>query len=278
MAIAEVQQLDSGSALIASGSSWNLASNVTALNAVILAVLVPGGSNNYLSDTVSSSFGGTWAFRSITIVGSDYLALWVCLGATVVGSQMTVTTTSGNSYRAQATEVSDAAFIISSFSAGNTSTAPALPQNPVAAGNLVFVAAHGSGSSGLTASPVSPWVNYTGGGWLLTTGFGSAYQIAVSSAPITATWAQLSALWGTVGVVLAQGAPLTPSAAAVSSAIAVVTWPGVLLTPVAAAFSSAIASEAIPGPVPLALSSSAASAATCTVTGGRLVQAGEIGR
>jgi len=209
VAILEVQKGDSGSVLIASGSSFNTGSTPAAGNTVVLVIFTGLGT----AVTAVSGLGITWPTSATakapkTTTNSGPMEIWVGTGAN--GSTKAITVTAGSdTYAAQYTEFSGIGTAVSAGTSGPTTSAnPNFTATP-GIGDVLLVATEADQI--FTAGPATPWVDYnTGTWWIFANGIDVAYQIAAGSGAITATWTMTSSQWSTAGVILSPPAVSGP--------------------------------------------------------------------
>ena len=191
-----------------SGTAFNLKSNVTAGNAVVLVVTTGGrlpdgtGWGKVLS---VSGLGASWtSIAQENSAGRD-IEIWIGTGATGGTEAITVTTAgitwaghtvTPNNYGVWAFEISGGFSSVGSTATALSPTA-SLTFTGLTPGGLIFaVATH---ESVLSNGPPWPWVVYLDGG----SGLAIAGQLAGDSSDQTASWTCGSRLvWAMSGAVL----------------------------------------------------------------------------
>jgi hypothetical protein len=189
---------------LSSGTSHQvLAHNTGVGHAVVLMIqtLTDPGTE---TDTVSSvtSAMGTFQFVNSYNDGADY-EIWVCLDTTGASDAVAVTTPT-NAWDAFAVEFNAPA--TGFVNGGGQVTNPNYLANqswtvsPGAAGNVVVIGA--DTLDAYVTGPAAPWTYYNSGYWSFSNGTSAAWQVAPSSAPLTATWETDGGLSNAQGVVL----------------------------------------------------------------------------
>ena len=156
------------------------------------------------TDTVTSvtSAMGTFQFVNSYNDGAD-TEIWVCLDTTGAADTLTVNTPT-NAWDAFAVEFNAPA--TGFINGGGQVTNPNYLGNqswtvsPGAAGNIAVMAVDTLGA--YVTGPAAPWTYYNSGYWDFPNGTSAAWQVAPSSAPLTATWETDGGLSSSQGVVL----------------------------------------------------------------------------
>ena len=209
MALAAVQSGDTGVSLVNSGSAGTiLPGNTTIANTVVLAIVSAGGvAGDVLS--VSSSIGTFTRVVAAGVTGHAFSTEYWTGTATAAHATVTVTTTSGAQWAAQAVEVSGSIGSVTNPTSvtGTSATTYSLPFSGLAAGQMVFGFLNTLGNYNNSA-PASPFTDYNAGAFTAANGLGVAYQV-VAATSVTATWVGAAlAAFAIVGVIL------TPSSTA----------------------------------------------------------------
>ena len=156
------------------------------------------------TDTVTSvsSKMGTFQFVNSYNDGADY-EIWVCTDTTGAADTVTVTTPT-NAWDAFAVEFNAPAtgFV---NAGGQVVNLPYLSDqswtvSPGAAGNVAVVGV--DTNDAYNTGPAAPWTYYNSGYWSFFNGTSAAWQVAPSSAPLTATWQTDGGESSSQGVVL----------------------------------------------------------------------------
>ncbi len=189
---------------LSSGTSHQvLAHNTGVGHTVVLQIQTltdPGTETNTVT-SINSSIG-TFQFVNSYNDGADY-EIWVCLNTTGTGDTVTVNTPT-NAWDAMAVEFNKPA--TGFINGGGQVLSPGYLANqsftvsPGAAGNIAVI-----GVDTLDAyetGPAAPWTYYNAGYWDFPNGTSTAWQIAPSSAPLTATWQTAGGESSSQGVVL----------------------------------------------------------------------------
>jgi hypothetical protein len=156
------------------------------------------------TDTVKSVTSGMGTFQFVNSYndGAD-TEIWVCLDTTGAADTLTVNTTN-NAWDAFAIEFNAPA--TGFLNGGGAVTNPNYLANqswtvsPGAAGNIVVMAM--DTLDAYVTGPGAPWTYYNAGYWDFPNGTSAAWQVAPSSAPLTATWETVGGLSSSQAVVL----------------------------------------------------------------------------
>ena len=156
------------------------------------------------TDTVTgvSSGMGTFQFVNSYNDGAD-TEIWVCLDTTGAADTLTVNTPT-DAWDAFAVEftapangfVNGNGQVVSPPYLGNQSWTV----SPGAAGNIAVIAV--DTLDAYVTGPTAPWTYYNSGYWDFPNGTSAAWQVAPSSAPLTATWETDGGESSSQGVVL----------------------------------------------------------------------------
>lgn len=188
MALALVQQGDTGSSGIASGSAGNvLPANCTPGNTVI-ALLWSAGTVSSFNITSMSSFGATGLGN---LGGSSGLGIFAAFSfvTTVAGRSVTCGMSGSANWWGWGAEVSGTITSIyggSSYGVSGTGSEPSLTTPALATGSLAALAVESI--TGLYSGPSSPWSSYDAGFFQWADGFDVAHDVLASPGPITASW------------------------------------------------------------------------------------------
>ena len=156
------------------------------------------------TDTVTSVSSGMGTFQFVNSYndGAD-TEIWVCLDTTGAADTLTVNTTN-NAWDALAIEFNAPA--TGFINGGGAVTNPDYLANqswtvsPGAAGNIAVMAM--DTLDAYITGPAAPWTYYNAGYWDFPNGTSAAWQVAPSSAPLTASWETYGGLSSSQGVVL----------------------------------------------------------------------------
>ena len=189
---------------LSSGTSHQVLAHNTAVGHAVVLQIQTLTNPGTQTDTVTSvtSAMGTFQFVNSYNDGADY-EIWVCLDTTGTSDAVTVNTPT-NAWDAQATEFSAPA--TGFINGGGAVTNPNYLGNqswtvsPGAAGNVVVIGA--DTLDAYVEGPAAPWTFYNAGYWVFDNGTSVAWQVAPSSAPLTATWETDGGLSNAQGVVL----------------------------------------------------------------------------
>ncbi len=156
------------------------------------------------TDTVTSVSSGMGTFHFVNSYndGADF-EIWVCLDTTGAADTVTVTTPT-NAWDAFAVEFNAPATGYVS-AGGQVFDPPYLGDqswtvSPGAAGNVAVVGV--DTADAYNTGPAAPWTYYNSGYWSFFNGTSAAWQVAPSSAPLTATWQTVGGESSSQGVVL----------------------------------------------------------------------------
>lgn len=205
-----VQQSDSGSSTITSGSAATiLSANSTAGHTVVAMIQVRTAGTGTVS-TVSSSIGTFTFVGSARISGSPTwnMEIWSCV-ATGAATTITVTTSDASAYKAQVSEWSGAGVggVALSTSLNATSTSASLTVTPKSATDAVYVWL--LTAPDISSSPTGSWTNYSAGGWTVANGLGASYQVVTSITAVTATWPLTTSVLNLTIAATISGAPVS---------------------------------------------------------------------
>jgi hypothetical protein len=156
------------------------------------------------TDTVTSVSSGMGTFQFVNSYNDEAdFEIWVCTDTTGAADTVTVTTPT-NAWDAFAVEFNTPAtgFV---NGGGQVVDLPYLGDqswtvSPGAAGNLAVIGVDTADAYG--TGPAAPWTYYNSGYWSFYNGTSAAWQVAPSSSPLTATWAQDGGESNSQGVVL----------------------------------------------------------------------------
>ncbi len=189
---------------LSSGTSHQVLANNTGIgHSVVLMIQTltnPGTQTNTVT-SVSSGMG-TFQFVNSYNDGADY-EIWVCTNTTGASDAVTVNTPT-NAWDAFAVEFNAPA--TGFINGGGALTDPGYLANqswtvsPGAAGNVAVIGA--DTLDAYVTGPAAPWTYYNHGYWSFSNGTSAAWQVAPSSAPLTATWETDGGLSSAQGVVL----------------------------------------------------------------------------
>lgn len=189
---------------LSSGTSHQVLAHNTGIgHSVILNIqtLTDPGTQTNTVQSVTSPMGTFVKVNSYNDL-ADY-EIWVCLNTTGAGDTVTVNT-STNAWDAFAVEFNKPA--TGALNGGGQVLSPGFLANqswtvsPGAAGNVVLVGV--DTLDAYTKGPASPWTFYNHGYWNFSNGTSAAWQVASSSAPVTATWQTDGGESSSQGVVL----------------------------------------------------------------------------
>jgi len=189
---------------IGSGQSNQVLAHDTGIGHTVVLMIQTLTNPGTQTDTVTSVTSGMGTFQFVNSYndGADY-EIWVCLDTTGASNAVTVNT-STNAWDALAIEFNTPAtgFINGSGQVTNPNdlTDQSWTVSPGAAGNLVVIGA--DTLDAYVSAPPAPWTYYNSGYWDFDNGTSAAWQVAPSSAPLTATWETDGGLSNIQGVVL----------------------------------------------------------------------------
>ncbi len=186
----DTSTIDGTTAGISTGqSSQVLAHNTGVGHSVVLMIQSltgPGGETDSVTKVTSGM--GTFQFVNSYNDGADF-EIWVCTDTTGAADTVAVSTPT-NAWNAFAVEFNTPAtgFVNGS---GQVVNLPYLGNqswtvSPGAAGNLVVVGV--DTADAYNTAPAPPWTYYNSGYWSFINGTSAAWQVAPSSAPLTASW------------------------------------------------------------------------------------------
>lgn len=181
MAILEVQTNDS-KGLVASAVAWNLTSNVTAGNAVVLCIATSTPGNSVSAVTGCGITNWALIGTHSTVTSGEGLEIWWGSGSTGGSKAITITVV-GGAY-SQATEFSGVGTLGSTAAGVAASQALAATTGQLVVAGIVSTNAF-TAFTGLTTDYNG---TATGPSWRWTSGLDSAYQIVSSTATVTPTW------------------------------------------------------------------------------------------
>jgi chitodextrinase len=195
-AVAFVQADDTGTingntTSIGSGQSNRVLAHDTGIgHTVVLIIQTLTYPNVTETDTVTSVTSGMGTFHFVNSYndGADN-EIWICTDTTGAADTITVTTPT-NAWDAFAVEFNAPATGYVN-GGGQVFDPPYLGDqswtvSPGAAGNVALVAV--DTQDAYNTGPAAPWTYYNSGYWSFYNGTSAAWQVAPSSAPITATW------------------------------------------------------------------------------------------
>jgi chitodextrinase len=195
-AVAFVQADDTGTingntTSIGSGQSNRVLAHDTGIgHTVVLIIQTLTYPNVTETDTVTSVTSGMGTFHFVNSYndGADN-EIWICTDTTGAADTITVTTPT-NAWDAFAVEFNAPATGYVD-GGGQVFDPPYLGDqswtvSPGAAGNIALVAV--DTQDAYNTGPAAPWTYYNSGYWSFFNGTSAAWQVAPSSAPITATW------------------------------------------------------------------------------------------
>ena len=157
------------------------------------------------TDTVTSVSSNIGTFHFVNSYNDDAdNEIWVCTDTTGAADTVTVNTPS-NAWDAFAIEFNAPAtgFVDGGGQVWNNLpylSNQSLTVSPGAAGNIVVVA--GDTLDAYVTGPAAPWTYYNSGYWSFFNGTSTAWQVAPSSSPLTASWVTVGGLSSSQGVVL----------------------------------------------------------------------------
>jgi chitodextrinase len=209
-AVAFVQADDTGTingntTSIGSGESNRVLAHDTGIgHTVVLIIQTLTYPNVTETDTVTSVTSGMGTFHFVNSYndGADN-EIWICTDTTGAADTITVTTPT-NAWDAFAVEFNAPATGYVN-GGGQVFDPPYLGDqswtvSPGAAGNVALVAV--DTQDAYNTGPAAPWTYYNSGYWSFYNGTSAAWQVAPSSAPITATWQTDGGESSSQGVVL----------------------------------------------------------------------------
>ena len=209
-AVAFVQADDTGTingntTSISSGKSNQVLAHDTGIgHSVVLMIQTLTYPNVTETDTVTSVTSGMGTFHFVNSYndGADY-EIWVCTDTTGAADTVTVTTPT-NAWDAFAVEFNAPATGYVN-GGGQVFDPPYLGDqswtvSPGAAGNVAVVGV--DTADAYNTGPAAPWTYYNSGYWSFFNGTSAAWQVAPSSAPLTATWQTDGGESSSQGVVL----------------------------------------------------------------------------
>jgi hypothetical protein len=191
---------------IGSGQSNQVLAHDTGIgHSVVLMIQTLTYPNVTETDTVTSVTSGMGTFHFVNSYndGADY-EIWVCTDTTGAADTVTVTTPT-NAWDAFAVEFNAPA---TGYVNGGGQVFDNLPYlgdqswtvSPAAAGNVAVVGV--DTDDAYNTGPAAPWTYYNSGYWSFLNGTSAAWQVAPSSAPLTATWQTDGGESSSQGVVL----------------------------------------------------------------------------
>ncbi|MGO9932943.1 MAG: fibronectin type III domain-containing protein [Steroidobacteraceae bacterium] len=189
---------------ISSGESNQVLAHDTGIGHTVVLMIQTLTTPGTETDTVTSvsSKMGTFQFVNSYNDGADY-EIWVCTDTTGAADTVTVTTPT-NAWDAFAVEFNAPAtgFV---NAGGQVVNLPYLGDqswtvSPGAAGNVAVVGV--DTNDAYNTGPAAPWTYYNSGYWSFFNGTSAAWQVAPSSAPLTATWQTDGGESNSQGVVL----------------------------------------------------------------------------
>ncbi len=189
---------------LSSGTSHQVLAKNTGIGHSVVLMIQTLTNPGTQTDTVTSvsSAMGTFQFVNSYNDGADY-EIWVCTDTTGASDAVTVTTPT-NAWDAFAVEFNAPA--TGFINGGGAVTDPGYLANqswtvsPGAAGNVAVIGA--DTLDAYVTGPAAPWTYYNHGYWSFSNGTSAAWQVAPSSAPLTATWETDGGLSNIQGVVL----------------------------------------------------------------------------
>jgi hypothetical protein len=189
---------------LSSGTSHQVLAHNTGIGHTVVLMIQtltdPGTETNTVTSVTSPM--GTFQFVNSYNDLADF-EIWVCLDTTGAGDTVTVNTPT-NAWDAFAVEFNAPA--TGFVNGGGQVVSPTYLANqswtvsPGAAGNIAVI-----GVDTLDAyetGPAAPWTYYNAGYWDFPNGTSAAWQVAPSSAPLTATWVTAGGESSSQGVVL----------------------------------------------------------------------------
>jgi len=191
---------------IGSGQSHQVLAHDTGVgHSVVLMIQTLTYPNVTETDTVTSVTSGMGTFHFVNSYndGADY-EIWVCTDTTGAADTVTVTTPT-NAWDAFAVEFNAPA---TGYVNGGGQVFDNLPYlgdqswtvSPGAAGNVAVIGV--DTDDAYNTGPAAPWTYYNSGYWSFFNGTSAAWQVAPSSAPLTATWQTDGGESSSQGVVL----------------------------------------------------------------------------
>jgi len=190
---------------IGSGHSNRVLAHDTGIGHTVVLMIQTLTDPGTQTDTVTrvSSRMGTFHFVNSYNDGAD-TEIWVCTDTTGAADTVTVTTPT-NAWDAFAVEFNAPA---TGYVNGGGQVFDNLPYlgdqswtvSPGAAGNVAVVGV--DTDDAYNTGPAAPWTYYNSGYWSFFNGTSAAWQVAPSSAPLTATWQTDGGESSSQGVVL----------------------------------------------------------------------------
>ena len=189
---------------ISSGKSNQVLAHNTGVGHSVVLMIQTLTNPGTETDTVTSVTSGMGTFQFVNSYndGADY-EIWVCTDTTGAANTVTVTTPT-NAWDAFAVEfnapatgyVNGGGQVFDPPYLGNQSWTV----SPGAAGNVAVVGV--DTDDAYNTGPAAPWTYYNSGYWSFFNGTSAAWQVAPSSAPLTATWQTDGGESSSQGVVL----------------------------------------------------------------------------
>ena len=189
---------------ISSGKSNQVLAHNTGIGHTVVLMIQTLTNPGTETDTVTSVTSGMGTFQFVNSYndGADY-EIWVCTDTTGAADTVTVTTPT-NAWDAFAVEFNAPATGYVN-AGGQVFNPPYLGDqswtvSPGAAGNVAVVGV--DTDDAYNTGPAAPWTYYNSGYWSFFNGTSAAWQVAPSSAPLTATWQTDGGESSSQGVVL----------------------------------------------------------------------------
>jgi chitodextrinase len=189
---------------ISSGQSHQVLAHNTGVGHSVVLMIQTLTNPGTETDTVTSVSSGMGTFQFVNSYndGADY-EIWVCTDTTGAADTVTVTTPT-NAWDAFAVEFNAPATGYVN-AGGQVFDPPYLSDqswtvSPGAAGNVAVIGV--DTLDAYNTGPAAPWTYYNSGYWSFFNGTSAAWQVAPSSAPLTATWQTDGGESNSQGVVL----------------------------------------------------------------------------
>ncbi len=189
---------------IGSGQSNQVLAHDTGIGHSVVLMIQTLTNPGTETDTVTSVSSGMGTFHFVNSYndGADF-EIWVCMDTTGAADTVTVTTPT-NAWDAFAVEFNAPATGYVN-GGGQVFDPPYLGDqswtvSPGAAGNVAVVGV--DTADAYNTGPAAPWTYYNSGYWSFFNGTSAAWQVAPSSAPLTATWQTVGGESSSQGVVL----------------------------------------------------------------------------
>ena len=195
---------DGNTTSISSGVSHQVLAHNTGVGHSVVLMIQTLTNPGTETDTVTSVSSGMGTFHFVNSYndGADY-EIWVCTDTTGASDAVTVTTPT-NAWDAFAVEFNAPAtgFVNGGGQVSNPNylANQSFTVSPGAAGNIAVIGV--DTLDAYVTGPAAPWTYYNSGYWSFSNGTSAAWQVAPSSAPLTATWETDGGESSSQGVVL----------------------------------------------------------------------------